>query len=74
MTTDRFTAAAVAGELPTGRSRVLPEDVGSFPLPKQGALVLNQIHYGPSFVPDSDRSYFNIFTVRRRHGAICMTW
>jgi len=56
--------------LPGAQPRVLPEQVGSFPLPKQGALILNQIHYGPSFVADSDRSYFNVFygkTPPRRH-------
>jgi hypothetical protein len=47
--------------LPGAQPRVLPPQVGGFVLTKQGALVLNQIHYGPSFVNDSDRSYFNIF-------------
>jgi mono/diheme cytochrome c family protein len=56
--------------LPGAQPRVVPEEVGSFVLPRQGALIVNQIHYGPSFVPDSDRSYFNIFYGKvppRRH-------
>jgi len=38
-----------------------PDDIGGWPMKKKGALVLNDIHYGPSGKDDQDQSHFNIF-------------
>jgi mono/diheme cytochrome c family protein len=54
--------------LPGSQPRMLPAQIGGFILPRQGALVVSQIHYGPTAVPDSDRSYFNLFYARSKLG------
>lgn len=52
---------SVVNYLPGVTSALYPEGIGGYPLSKMGALYVNTMHYGPSPVDDSDRSYFNIF-------------
>ncbi|MFN5704741.1 MAG: hypothetical protein ACK45U_02690 [bacterium] len=40
---------------------VYPEGVGGFLMKKQGAILLNDIHYGPTSKDEFDNSYFNVF-------------
>lgn len=40
---------------------VYPEGVGGFLMKKQGVILLNDIHYGPTSRDEFDNSYFNVF-------------
>jgi len=40
---------------------VYPNGVGGFLMKKQGAILLNDIHYGPTSKDEFDNSYFNVF-------------
>jgi len=52
---------SVVDYLPGVTSALYPEGIGGYRMLKQGALYINNMHYGPSPVDDSDQSYFNIF-------------
>lgn len=47
--------------LPGMEGQFFPEGVGGYYMNKKGAVLLRDIHYGPTPVNDSDRSYVNIF-------------
>jgi hypothetical protein len=47
--------------LPGVIAPVYPDGIGGFLMKKKGALLLNDIHYGPSPKNEVDESYFNIF-------------
>jgi mono/diheme cytochrome c family protein len=49
------------GTLPT----VYPPGIGGFRFTRRGYLVMHHIHYGPSPVPATDSSYFNLFFAKR---------
>lgn len=51
----------VSNYLPGVVSQFYPEDIGGWPMKKKGAIVLNDIHYGPTPIDATDQSYFNIF-------------
>lgn len=52
---------SVTNYLPGVIPPVYPEGIGGFTMKKKGALLLNDIHYGPSPKNEVDESYFNIF-------------
>jgi hypothetical protein len=47
--------------LPGVKTTVYPDELGGFWVKRKGAILLNQIHYGPTPVNDSDQSSVNIF-------------
>ncbi len=47
--------------LPGVSYTLYPEGIGGFKFNRKGAILLNNIHYGPSRVDTTDNSYFNIF-------------
>ncbi len=51
----------VCNYLPGVEPAVYPEGVGGYQLAAQGAILLNDLHYGPSPVDTFDRSRFNLF-------------
>jgi hypothetical protein len=52
---------SVVDYLPGVTLAIYPEGIGGHKLAKQGALYINDMHFGPSPVDDSDLSHFNIF-------------
>ena len=52
---------SVANYLPGALPTVYPSGIGGIRLSKKGAFLINEMHYGPTAVPASDQSYFNIF-------------
>jgi hypothetical protein len=52
---------SVANYLPGSLPPLYPEGIGGFKLNQQGYLVMHHVHYGPTPVPATDRSYFNVF-------------
>lgn len=40
---------------------VYPSGIGGFTMKKKGAILLNDIHYGPTPKGETDESYFNVF-------------
>ncbi len=51
----------VSNYLPGVEANVYPNGVGGWPMKKKGAIVMNDIHYGPTAIDDYDQSYFNVF-------------
>ncbi|GAB4421244.1 MAG: hypothetical protein OHK0039_35800 [Bacteroidia bacterium] len=51
----------VCSYLPGVEPFVYPPGIGGYFMRRQGALLLNDLHYGPSGIDTSDQSYFNIF-------------
>lgn len=47
--------------LPGVVAPIYPEGIGGFLMKKKGAILLNDIHYGPSPTNEIDDSYFNVF-------------
>jgi hypothetical protein len=47
--------------LPGMESQLFPEQIGGFVMKKKGAILMRDIHYGPSPINDTDRSYVNVF-------------
>ena len=47
--------------LPGVVAPIYPEGIGGFLMKKKGAILLNDIHYGPSPKNEVDDSYFNVF-------------
>lgn len=47
--------------LPGVISPIYPKGIGGFTMKKKGAILLNDIHYGPSPKNEVDDSYFNVF-------------
>jgi hypothetical protein len=56
----------VCNYLPGVQHAAYPAGIGGFRLPKQGAFFINDMHYGPSSVPLTDESKFNIFFAEKR--------
>ncbi len=52
---------SVTNYLPGVVPAVYPEGVGGFKMKKRGAILLNDIHYGPTSKDEIDNSYFNVF-------------
>lgn len=52
---------SVTNYLPGVVPAVYPEGVGGFLMKKRGAILLNDIHYGPTSKSELDNSYFNVF-------------
>jgi len=52
---------SIADYLPGVTTPLYPAGIGGYRMAKQGVLYINDMHYGPSPVDDSDQSYFNIF-------------
>lgn len=52
---------SVSNHLPGVQTVVYPDGIGGWRLKKKGALLMRDIHYGPSPVEAQDQSYFNIF-------------
>jgi hypothetical protein len=59
--TDPPMTLSVANYLPGSLPPLYPEGIGGFKLNQQGYLVMHHVHYGPTPVPATDRSYFNVF-------------
>ncbi len=51
----------VCNYLPGVQHSAYPEGIGGFKLSKQGVFFINDMHYGPSSIPLTDESRFNIF-------------
>jgi hypothetical protein len=51
----------VCNYLPGVQHTAYPEGIGGFRLPRTGAFFINDMHYGPSSVPLTDESRFNLF-------------
>ena len=52
---------SVTNYLPGTITTVYPEGIGGYKMTKKGAILLSEIHYGPSPVDRMDTSYCNIF-------------
>jgi hypothetical protein len=52
---------SVSNYLPGVQPVLYPEGIGGWRISRKGAFYLNDVHYGPSAVDDSDQSYFNVF-------------
>lgn len=52
---------SVSNYLPGVEPVLYPEGIGGWKLTRKCAFYLNDVHYGPSPVNDSDLSYFNVF-------------
>ena len=53
--------ASVSNYLPGVEPLLYPEGIGGFRVNKQSALLIKDIHYGPSSIMQTDNSYFNIY-------------
>jgi len=51
----------VANYLPGVVATMYPDGIGTFSMTKKGAILINDLHYGPSPVDTADQSHFNIF-------------
>lgn len=51
----------VTNYLPGMITQLYPKGIGGFTMKKKGALLLHDIHYGPSPKQETDQSYFNVF-------------
>ncbi len=51
----------VCNYLPGVTPTLYPEGIGGYRLSRQGAFLLNDMHYGPQGRDTSDKSYFNVF-------------
>jgi len=51
----------VANYLPGVIATMYPDGIGTFRMPKKGAILVNDLHYGPSPINTNDQSHFNIF-------------
>jgi hypothetical protein len=52
---------SVGNYLPGVKAVEYPQDIGGYYLPKKGAILFNNIHYGPSGKEVLDATYVNIF-------------
>jgi hypothetical protein len=52
---------SVSNYLPGVEASFYPDGIGGFKVKKQGAVLLDNIHYGPSPIDTSDQTVFNIF-------------
>jgi len=52
---------SVANYLPGALPTLYPEGIGGYRMSKRGYLIMHHVHYGPTPVPATDRSYFNVF-------------
>jgi hypothetical protein len=52
---------SVANYLPGALPTLYPEGLGGYRISKKGYLLMHHVHYGPSSVPATDRSRFNVF-------------
>jgi hypothetical protein len=52
---------SVANYLPGALPTLYPEGIGGYRLSRKGYLVMHHVHYGPTPVPSTDRSRFNVF-------------
>jgi len=52
---------SVSNYLPGVETSVYPKGIGGYKVKKMGALLLDNIHYGPSPIDTSDETSFNIF-------------
>ncbi|MDX2284481.1 MAG: hypothetical protein NW241_09975 [Bacteroidia bacterium] len=51
----------ICNYLPGVTPMLYPEGIGGFRIRRQGALLLNDLHYGPSPLDTSDQSHFNLY-------------
>lgn len=52
---------SVSNYLPGVEPVLYPKGIGGWRMSKKGALYLNDVHYGPSAIDDSDAFHFNVF-------------
>ena len=52
---------SVTNYLPGVETAIYPEGIGGYRVKKNGAILLDNIHYGPSPIDTSDQTSFNIF-------------
>jgi copper type II ascorbate-dependent monooxygenase-like protein len=52
---------SVANYLPGALPTLYPEGIGGYRMSRKGYLVMHHVHYGPTPVPATDRSRFNVF-------------
>ncbi|MEZ4773032.1 MAG: cytochrome c [Bacteroidia bacterium] len=55
----------VCSYLPGVTPPVYPEDIGGYQMKRKGAMLLNDMHYGPSATDTFDRSRFNVFFAKK---------
>lgn len=51
----------VSNYLPGVVAQMYPDDIGGWDMKRKGAIVMNDMHYGPTPIDEFDQSYFNIF-------------
>jgi len=51
----------VSNYLPGVVAQEYPQGIGGWQMKQKGAIVMNDIHYGPTPIDDFDQSYFNVF-------------
>ncbi len=52
---------SVSNYLPGVEPIIYPDGIGGYRVNKQSAILVKDIHYGPSPIQESDHSYFNIY-------------
>ncbi|TAE86243.1 MAG: cytochrome c [Bacteroidetes bacterium] len=52
---------SVSNYLPGALFMAYPKEIGGYRFAKKGAFYLNDMHYGPTPIPATDSSYFNIY-------------
>jgi mono/diheme cytochrome c family protein len=52
---------SVSNYLPGALFTAYPKEIGGYRFAKKGAFYLNDMHYGPTPIPATDSSYFNIY-------------
>lgn len=52
---------SVCNYLPGAQFSFYPSEIGGYRMGKKNAFYLNDLHYGPSAIDDTDSSYFNIY-------------
>jgi len=52
---------SVTNYLPGALPVLYPEGIGGYRMTKRGYLIMHHVHYGPTPVPATDRSRFNVF-------------
>jgi hypothetical protein len=59
--TDAPIILSVSNYLPGALPTMYPEGLGGYRMSKRGYLIMHHVHYGPTLVPATDRSRFNVF-------------
>lgn len=56
----------ICNYLPSVVPMIYPEGIGGYKFPKKGAILMNDLHYGPTPKDEWDKSSFNIFFAEKK--------